>query len=128
MWGKKAIYSKGQHRDRKKKKITPSAPLVDVRSTPPLCVPAIREKVTQWRNAGYPGITDTTRQLLNYWFHTDHRLPNGRRFAYHYSQQYALETLIYLFEVTQARRQKQLIESFATRQDIRLLQNDDFSR
>ncbi len=61
-----------------------------------------------------PGASDTTRRLLNYWFQTDHRLPDGRKFAYHYSQQHAIETLIYLYEVAKVRRQKSLIETFAT--------------
>ena len=65
---------------------------------------------------GYPGASDTTLRLLNYWFHTDHRLPTGRKFAYHYSQQFATETLIYLYEIAQVRRQKQLIETYAHRQ------------
>ena len=67
-------------------------------------------------------------RLLNWWFRTDHRLPDGRRFKYHYFQQHAVETLIYLFEVAQIRRQKGLIESYATRQDLKLLQYDDFAR
>ena len=78
---------------RKKKPADPSAPLFDARLTTAPCVPAIRDKVERGGAAGYPGATDTTRRLLNYWFLTDHRLPNGRKFAYHYSQRYAIETL-----------------------------------
>jgi hypothetical protein len=66
-------------------------------STAPL-VPGIREKVNGWRDGGYKGISDTTRILLNYWFLTDHRLPNGRKFAYHPFQREAVETLIYLYK------------------------------
>ena len=96
-------------------------------ATAPL-VPGIREKVKAWRDGGYKGVTDTTRILLNHWFQTDHRLPNGRRFAYHYFQREAVETLIYLFEVAKVRRHKTLVETFATRSDLRLLQYDDFGR
>jgi type III restriction enzyme len=95
-------------------------------STAPL-VPAIREKLNAWRDGGHKGISDTTRILLNYWFYTDHRLPNGRKFAYHYFQREAVETLIYLFEVAKVRRHKGLVEAFATRSDLRLLQYDDFA-
>ena len=91
-------------------------------------MPGIREKVKGWREGGYKGITDTTRILLNYWFWTDHRLPDGRKFAYHYFQREAVETLIYLYEVAPARRHKSLVETFATRSDLRLLQYDDFVR
>ena len=92
------------------------------------CVPAIRDAVNKWRADGYPGATATTRRLLNHWFLTDHRLPDGRRFAYHYSQRHAIETLIYLFEVAKVRRQKGLLETFAGRSDLKLLQFDDFAR
>ena len=88
-------------------------------------MPAIREKVTAWRDGGYKGVTDTTRLLLNYWFSTDHRLPNGGKFDYHSFQREAIETLIYLYEVAKVRRHKALIETFATRSDLRLLQYDD---
>jgi type III restriction enzyme len=92
------------------------------------CVPAIRQKVKAWREGGYKGVTDTTRLLLNHWFSTDHRLPSGRKFAYHYFQREAVETLIYLFEVAQIRRHKTLVETYATRTDLHLLQYDDFAR
>jgi type III restriction enzyme len=113
---------------RKKKPDPAAAPLFDVKTTTAPCVPAIREKLAAWRAADYPGASDTTRRLLHHWFHTDHRLPNGHKFKYHYFQQHAVETLVYLYEVAQVRRQKQLIETFATRQDLKLLQYDDFAR
>src|SRR5713101_3720096 len=113
---------------RKKKTDAATAPLYDVKTTTTPCVPAIRDKVDQWRADGYPDASDTTRRLLNHWFLTDHRLPNGRKFAYHYSQRFAVETLIYLYEIAQVRRQKGLIETYATRQDLKLLQYDDFAR
>jgi hypothetical protein len=43
-------------------------------------------------------------------------------------QQHAVETLVYLYEIAQVRRQKQLIDTFAHRQDLTLLQYDDFAR
>ncbi len=93
------------------------------------CVPAIRQAVDDWRAAGYKGITDTTRILLNYWFKTGHRRPGGRPFVYHDSQKFAVETLVYLYEVARVRRHKQLVEKYAgVNQDLRLLQYDDFAR
>lgn len=93
------------------------------------CVPAIRRAVEEWRLKDYPGVSETTRLLLNYWFHTDHRLPNGRKFAYHRSQQEAIETLIYLYEAAGVRRHKDLVETYAgSNKDLRLLQYDDFAR
>ena len=100
--------------------------LLEPRAATAPCVPAIREKVTKWRDGGYKGATDTTRLLLNHWFLTEHRSP--RKFAYHYFQREALETLIYLYEVAKIRRQKPLIETFAVRTDLKLLRYDDFAR
>ncbi len=102
--------------------------LLDARvATAPL-VPGIREKVKSWREDGHKGISDTTRILLNHWFYTDHRLPSGRKFAYHYFQRDAVETLIYLYEVANLRRHKSLVEAFATGVDLHLLQYDNFAR
>ena len=113
---------------RKKTHDPTAAPLFDTRTTTAPCVPAIREAVDRWRADGYRGATDTTRRLLQWWFHTDHRLADRRRFAYHYFQQHAVETLVYLYEIAEVRTQKRLIESYATRQDLKLLQVDDFAR
>ncbi len=93
------------------------------------CVPAIKEAVNEWRASNYKGATETTRLLLNYWFKTDHRLPNGRPFVYFDAQKFAVETLVYLYEVAGVRRHKDLIEKYAgSNKDLRLLQYDDFAR
>jgi type III restriction enzyme len=76
----------------------------------------------------YPGATDTSRELLNYWFYTDHRLADGPLFRYHSAQQQAIETLIYLYEVVKIRRHRDLLQQFAAKKDLRLLQHDEFSR
>jgi type III restriction enzyme len=113
---------------RKRKSDVDQLGLLEARVSTAPCVPGIREKVKVWRDGGYKGATDTTRLLLNHWFCNDHRLPNGRRFQYHYSQREAVETLIYLYEVANLRRHKSLVETFATRRDLRLLQYDGFAR
>ncbi|HAX93862.1 MAG TPA: hypothetical protein DCY25_07980 [Bacteroidales bacterium] len=93
------------------------------------CVPAIREAVKAWRAEKYKGVTDTTRELLNYWFFTDHILPNGQSFRYHTAQREAIETLIYIYEVRKIRSRKDLLETFAfTLKDLRLPPYDDFAR
>jgi type III restriction enzyme len=103
--------------------------LLEARVKTAPCVPAIRKAVAEWRDKDYKGVTDTSRTLLNYWFRTDHRLPNGRRFAYHDSQREAIETLIYLYEVAEVRRQKELVESYApSGLNLRLSRYDDFAR
>jgi len=92
-------------------------------------VPALREAVKAWQVADYRGVTGTTRRLLNHWFHTDHRLPNGRPFAWHSSQREAIETLIFVWECEKVRTRKALLERYAPDlKDVRLPAYDDFAR
>ncbi len=93
------------------------------------CVPLLRQKVAEWRDAGYPGATDVTRRLLNWWFSNDHRLPDGRPFAYHRAQRDAIEALIYVYEVARIRSRRQLYEQFARSDEpFALPQDDAFAR
>lgn len=103
--------------------------LIEPRVKTAPCVPAIRQAVDDWRASNYQGVTQTTHYLLDFWFHTDHRLPSGRPFYYFDAQKFAVETLIYLYEVAGVRRHKDLVETYAgANQDLRLLQYDDFAR
>lgn len=113
------------------KKSAGQVELLQVGGTTAPAVPLIREAVASWKAQNYRGISDTTRTLLNWWFPPDgHRLGRGagRAFRYHPFQREAIETLIYLYEVEQVRRQKTLLETFVRRPDIQLLQYDDFAR
>src|SRR5260221_6146795 len=93
------------------------------------CVPALRKLVTEWRDNGYQGITRTTRTLLNYWFFTDHKLPNGQLFKYLDAQREAIETLIYVYEVAKVRTRKDLLEKYApANSQVRLPAYDEFAR
>ncbi|MGH9453066.1 MAG: DEAD/DEAH box helicase family protein [Terriglobia bacterium] len=93
------------------------------------CVPALREAVKAWRAGKYKGITDTTRILLNHWFHTDHKVRTGRPFKYHPSQQEAIETLIFVWEFEKVRTRKALLERYAMDlRNLRLPPYDDFAR
>lgn len=103
--------------------------LYEVTTSTAPAVPEVRRAIEEWRNGGEQGITDTTRTLLRWWFPRDgHRLPGGRIFRYHPFQREAIETLIYLYEVAEVRRQKSLLERFVRREDLELLQYDDFPR
>lgn len=93
------------------------------------CVPALREAVKAWHAGGYKGTTETTKTLLNFWFETDHRLPNGHRFAYHPSQREAIETLIFIWEYEKVRSRKGLLERYAkSLKGVRLPPYDQFAR
>ncbi len=93
-----------------------------------MCVPLIRQEIAQWRAAGYKGITETTRQLLQWWFKSDHRITPGTVFKYYPAQQDAIEALIYLYEVKKIRRRAELLTTYAKGQRFLLPQDDDFAR
>lgn len=114
---------------KRRKKHNPAQPaLLEMGTKTAPCVPKIRQAVRTWVADGYPGATPTTKALLNFWFHTDHRTPYGDKFEYYYFQREAMETLVYLYEVAKIQRHKNLLETYATEADLRLLQYDDFAR
>lgn len=63
----------------------------------------LRHALDEWRRSDYVGASDTTRELLNYWFQSDHIFRNGegeaQQFSYYFCQREAVETFIYLVEV-----------------------------
>ena len=73
---------------------------------PPL-VPELRKQVKAWRGSGYAKATETSRSLLNWWFKTEHLLPQSdgtmAEFQYYFAQREALETIIYLYDVVAAK-------------------------
>ena len=80
-----------------------------------LLAPKIRDAVDAWRDGGYPGASDVTRRLLEYWFEEDHEVPGfDAPFRYHFCQREAIETLIWLVEVAGQRDTKSLIEAYGT--------------
>ena len=77
-----------------------------------LLVNKLREEVDKWRDDDYPGVTDTTRELLYFWFFNDHRI-NNEAFNYWFCQREAVETLIYLFEVKKFNDLKPVIKTYS---------------
>ncbi len=63
----------------------------------------LRRFVKFWRESDYPGASDTSRELLHYWFEEEHILQNNEgeplSFRYYFCQREAVETFIYLYEV-----------------------------
>jgi len=72
---------------------------------PPL-VHKVRLAVSDWRDKNYQGASETTKQLLNYWFNTD---SESGRFQFFFSQREAIESIIYLYEVAKARDKYELM-------------------
>ncbi len=73
----------------------------------PPFVANVRTAVADWRAAGYVGASTTSRALLNWWFHSEHwqEQADGTRaaFRYYFAQQEAVETVVWLHDVRQAR-------------------------
>lgn len=74
---------------------------------PPL-VYMVRKAVFEWRESGYPGCSDTTLQLLRFWFEKDHK-DSGNDFRFFYAQREAVESIIFLYEVAKARDKFELM-------------------
>src|SRR3989304_3850398 len=52
----------------------------------------VRERLKEWRSQGYPGVTRTTIEILNYWRR------EGRRHRLFFAQLESAETIIFLTE------------------------------
>ena len=96
------------------------------------CVPKLQEEVKKWASGPkrYEGVTETTKILLEYWFHSDLVRRDGRRFNYYNCQKEAVETIVYLYEIAKAPLVKDLVERYAPGYGhlLRLPQYDDFPR
>lgn len=79
---------------------------------PPL-VAKLRIKVKEWRDSGYEGTSNTSLALLNWWFKTEHPLPQSdgstEIFHYYFAQREAVETIIYLHEIAQVKDKYDLL-------------------
>ncbi|MBP9888885.1 MAG: DEAD/DEAH box helicase family protein [Leptospiraceae bacterium] len=76
-----------------------------------MMIEEIRKEVDVWRNGGYAGVSETAKELLEFWFEQDH-LWNGKVFHYHFCQREAIETLIYLYEIKKIRDVEKCIREF----------------
>ena len=76
---------------------------------PPL-VPEIRQRVFNWREKNYEGVSDISKILLNFWFNEKHINESGVEFKYYFSQREAVETIIYLYEIEKVRKPLDLLE------------------
>lgn len=87
----------------------------------------LRLAVRDWRNQNYEGASETSKSLLNWWFHTQHIKENADgsswNFRYYFSQQEAVETVIYLADVVNAFDSTDLLQFDSSR----ALREDSFS-
>ena len=79
---------------------------------PPL-VHELRKKIKTWRERDYEGASETSINLLNWWFNTEHLLPKYNapmtRFQYYFAQREALESIIYLYDVVKTKDKYDLL-------------------
>ncbi|MBS1890799.1 MAG: DEAD/DEAH box helicase family protein [Actinobacteria bacterium] len=72
-------------------------------------VNGVRAAVDAWRANGYAGASDTSLRLLQFWFEEDHRRTNGEPVRFFFCQREAVETFIYLSEISRVRSFSDLI-------------------
>lgn len=75
---------------------------------PPM-VHKVRLEVKVWRDSNYEGASETSKQLLQFWFNTPHQIEDND-FRFYFAQQEAIESIIYLYEVSKARDKYELIK------------------
>jgi type III restriction enzyme len=79
---------------------------------PPL-VASLRRKVKEFRDSGYALASDTSRNLLKWWFTEKHIIPRPdgelQEFQYFFAQREALETIIYLYDVVKVKTKHDLM-------------------
>ncbi|MGR3175019.1 MAG: DEAD/DEAH box helicase family protein [Candidatus Scalindua sp.] len=79
---------------------------------PPL-VATLRKEVKKWRNSNYDGASNTSKALLNWWFNTEHPIPQEDGtdfyFQYYFGQRESVETVIYLYEVVEVKDKYDLL-------------------
>lgn len=84
---------------------------------PPL-VPTLRKLVKEWRDSDYAGAAPTSRSLLRWWFQTPHLIDRAdgttTEFRYYFAQREAIETIIYLHDVAEARDKHDLMRYDST--------------
>lgn len=80
-----------------------------------LLVPKLREEVEAWRADNYMGASTIAKRLLEYWFQEDHAISGfSAPFRYYFCQREAIETLIWLVEIANAKDVQALIKSHGT--------------
>lgn len=104
-----------KHRVRAEKKGLPPEIKTYRRPSPITMVNSLRAAVREWRDLNYYGVSDTTRELLTYWFERPHRMKAGEDeidFRYYFCQREAVETFIFLIEARGLRSLSSMLFEF----------------
>jgi len=70
---------------------------------------ALEGEIRAWADQGWPGITDTTRDLFNYWFNRDEEIDE----RFHLCQKNAIETIVYCHEILKPKNLSEVFERVA---------------
>ena len=104
-----------KHRVRAKKGFPPEEKSYR-RPSPNRLANPLRAAVKEWRELNYFGASDTTRELLTYWFKRPHRIVGTDgdeiEFRYYFCQREAIETFIYLMEVRGLRSLSSIVSEY----------------
>src|SRR3989338_11641433 len=80
----------------------------------PPFVPELRKRVKEWRDKNYEGAGAASKALLNWWFKEDHTIYDSdglcSSFQYYFAQREAVETVIWLYDVSGARNKYDLLQ------------------
>ena len=90
---------------------------------PPL-VNNIRKGVFDWRLKGYPGISDVTKSLLNFWFNFDHK----NNFKYYFAQRESVESVIFLYENQKIKNLSDLLKFDSSNMVVESMFEEDWLR
>lgn len=105
-----------KHRVRSKKECAPAEIIDGRRATAIEIAQNLRHDVDLWWDAGYGGASDTTKELLYHWFHSDHMIKTNSGdvvpFKYYFCQREAVETLVHLKEIRELDSISGLINEF----------------
>jgi type III restriction enzyme len=71
--------------------------------------PVLEPEVDAWSKQGWTGVTQTTHDLLSYWFNRDEETEE----RFYFCQQRAIETIIYCHEVLRIKTLGELYERLA---------------
>jgi type III restriction enzyme len=87
-------------------------------------VSKLRVAVDRWRGDDYPGLSDVSRRLFQFWFDEHHLLADGTPWLYWWCQREALETLVYLVEARGISDFLPLAQAFGEKPKLGMLDMD----
>ena len=117
-------YSKPTAYLQKKKNIDEYEVIHQRRPSKMLLVNKLRAEVDTWREENYPGASETSRRLFQYWFDEDHII-NNELFRFYFCQQEAIETLVYIVEILKNKDIIPLIKKYAQIQQSSLIEDNE---